>query len=234
MPQSGVDLPAAKICMGPCGEEKPLEEFYRQAAGRYGRQSICKVCERARVKDHPNKKINNQRSYQRNKEKVNARSKQWHKDNPDRARELGKTWRKNNPEKVKEYAAGRDANEPRWKEQRSQWRINNLEHTREYARGWRRQNRDKAKIWERARRARKRGATRIPYTAEQLSGRWKYYGNKCWMCGEPASTTDHVKPLSKGGADMLCNLRPACRSCNSRKRDTWPFAAVLESLGDHA
>ncbi|WP_349257835.1 HNH endonuclease [Iamia sp.] len=44
------------------------------------------------------------------------------------------------------------------------------------------------------------------------------------MCGVEADSIDHVKPLSKGGAHMLSNLRPSCRSCNSRKGARWPFA----------
>jgi 5-methylcytosine-specific restriction endonuclease McrA len=45
----------------------------------------------------------------------------------------------------------------------------------------------------------------------------------CWMCGGDADTVDHVKPLSKGGAHILANLRSACQSCNSSKGATWPF-----------
>ncbi|WP_246207809.1 HNH endonuclease [Tsukamurella spumae] len=50
----------------------------------------------------------------------------------------------------------------------------------------------------------------------------------CWICHEPFTaalprTVDHVKPIARGGADMLSNLRPACKPCNSRKNDRWPF-----------
>lgn len=71
--------------------------------------------------------------------------------------------------------------------------------------------------------ARKADVPAVPFTVEQLAQRWAYYGNNCWICGEIADSTDHVKPLSKGGANMLCNLRPACRRCNGGKQNKWPF-----------
>jgi 5-methylcytosine-specific restriction endonuclease McrA len=43
------------------------------------------------------------------------------------------------------------------------------------------------------------------------------------MCGAEAVEWDHVKPLAKGGAHILANLRPACLSCNRSKRDRWPL-----------
>lgn len=71
------------------------------------------------------------------------------------------------------------------------------------------------------RRARKKSAPSHPYTPEQVSQRIAYWGGKCWMCGGDYEAIDHVKPLSKGGADCLSNLRPACGSCNSRKHNKW-------------
>jgi 5-methylcytosine-specific restriction endonuclease McrA len=46
----------------------------------------------------------------------------------------------------------------------------------------------------------------------------------CWICGETATTVDHVIPRSKGGTDADANLLPACLSCNSRRgNDDNPF-----------
>jgi 5-methylcytosine-specific restriction endonuclease McrA len=72
-------------------------------------------------------------------------------------------------------------------------------------------------------------ATVAPFTPDQLSLRWAYYGGKCWLCKTaPATVTDHVKPLSKGGAHMLCNLRPACAHCNGSKHNRWPYRHGVE------
>jgi hypothetical protein len=41
----------------------------------------------------------------------------------------------------------------------------------------------------------------------------------CAYCGDPADTTDHVIPISRGGTDLPANRLPACGRCNSSKRD---------------
>ena len=41
----------------------------------------------------------------------------------------------------------------------------------------------------------------------------------CSYCDDPATTIDHVIPVSKGGTHDLSNLVPACRPCNASKGD---------------
>lgn len=65
------------------------------------------------------------------------------------------------------------------------------------------------------------GATAIRFTADQRAAKIAYWGGKCWMCGSPATSIDHIKPLIAGGPHILANLRPACRSCNSSKGGRW-------------
>lgn len=49
------------------------------------------------------------------------------------------------------------------------------------------------------------------------------YGRSCWLrlpgCTGVATTKDHVIPHSHGGPDTLENLRPSCKSCNSKRQD---------------
>ena len=96
-----------------------------------------------------------------------------------------------------------------------------------YQAEWRQRNPDKARAIdfrrETNRRHRLDSVLTIPFTAEQLMSRLAYWGNRCWLCGAHADTVDHVKPLSAGGAHILANLRPACRSCNATKRTQWPY-----------
>ncbi len=91
-------------------------------------------------------------------------------------------------------------------------------------------NPEKMAVWDKRKRALRRGAPRIKYTAAQLAAKIAYWGNKCWMCGGPVESIDHVKPVTKGGWDALCNLRPACSSCNSSKRNKWPFPVTHKFL----
>jgi 5-methylcytosine-specific restriction endonuclease McrA len=60
-------------------------------------------------------------------------------------------------------------------------------------------------------------------TTAMICARWEMFGGRCYLCGNVAEATDHVKPLARGGAHWPCNLRPICKSCNSRKNDTWPL-----------
>lgn len=56
---------------------------------------------------------------------------------------------------------------------------------------------------------------------------WKLYryhvfrilGRDCHYCGDHANEVDHIVPVARGGATRLRNLVPACKSCNSSKRD---------------
>jgi len=61
----------------------------------------------------------------------------------------------------------------------------------------------------------------IPLTVDQIAAKLAYWGNRCWMCGSPATSLDHVKPLIAGGPHILANFRPACGRCNSSKGGRW-------------
>lgn len=50
-------------------------------------------------------------------------------------------------------------------------------------------------------------------------------GDRCYWCGEllddddRVPSLDHVRPLTRGGANVRANVVMACRSCNARKGD---------------
>lgn len=65
------------------------------------------------------------------------------------------------------------------------------------------------------------------HTSEQWFGRVEFYGWRCAYCGLRLTTKtlvkEHAIPLSRGGTNWPANLMPACKPCNSRKRDKTPL-----------
>lgn len=57
-----------------------------------------------------------------------------------------------------------------------------------------------------------------PNTRQRVYARDNY---RCKNCGTDTDLTiDHVKPLSKGGANKLSNMQTLCFACNVAKGDT--------------
>lgn len=104
----------------------------------------------------------------------------------------------------------------------------NLEKIKKYARELRRklykENPAQFKAWAFKHKANKMSAQGYA-TPEQIQARIDYYGRLCYMCGKEANGIDHLIPLSVGGTNWPANLRPACRSCNSKKgnKSPWDF-----------
>lgn len=65
-------------------------------------------------------------------------------------------------------------------------------------------------------RSRKRGVEPMPIAGvEAMTER---FGGRCAYCSAPATTWDHIVPVSEGGRTAPGNILPACVSCNSRKK----------------
>ena len=102
--------------------------------------------------------------------------------------------------------------------------------SREAWRSWARRNPEKNYARVARYRARKHGATVSTLTAAEWEWLKSEYGNLCVWCELPVAelTQDHIRPLSQGGWHHWLNVVPACRSCNSSKKDLkipdWPFS----------
>jgi 5-methylcytosine-specific restriction endonuclease McrA len=55
-------------------------------------------------------------------------------------------------------------------------------------------------------------------SASQVDAVIRFYGGRCWLCGDPGNSIDHAIPLRSGGTNWPANLRPICFSCNHRRR----------------
>jgi 5-methylcytosine-specific restriction endonuclease McrA len=140
----------------------------------------------------------------------------WHAANREKTRERNARWREQNPERRRETQRLWYAADP----------------TKKLAsvKRWQDANKDKVYANVRRRQARKAAAPTVKFSVEALAARMAYFGDRCWMCGGPFQHIDHVKPLNKGGAHMLANLRPACAPCNLKKGDRWPLDQPTTSM----
>lgn len=230
---------ATKPCTK-CAQIKPLSQFGRRAAKKDGRRSQCRACDAAYAKANSDKilergnrwraanrdrvrELDRQR-YAANAEAVRERKRNWALDNPDTVRETRRrTQAKHRDKHLERCRAWRAANRQAHRDYVRRYRLENLEAVRDAIARWRTENPDKVIAASRRRRVRLAEAPHVPFTEAQLVQRLSMFAG-CWMCGGPKESVDHVKPISKGGAHMLANLRPACKPCNFGKKDRWPFA----------
>lgn len=187
----------------------------------------CDPCQAARreyevsyvARNREKTAIQQARYYKENVERISKREKSARLANPEHKRELGKAWRLAHPERAREMSRDDYAkHKEKRKAAHALWRINNptsLHRT------------------DHARRARKRNAPSEPYTVQQILG---LYGTDCHLCGEPIDLNaprsqrfpgwerglhlDHVIPLSKGGSNLISNVKPSHGKCNIAKKDT--------------
>lgn len=199
-----MDNPISKACTK-CREVKPLEEF-TPGQGRYGRRARCRLCVRKPRKTTVLHKTDT------------------HKECRKCGRILPHRFFGSSGKSLKGHC--RDCHG----RMTSEWYSRNSEKVRANARGWRRKNPEIVRYHRAKRRAFKASVLHIDFTADQLAQRAVMFDDACWMCGESWTDWDHVKPLSKGGAHCLANLRPACGSCNSRKHARWLGAKWASEL----
>lgn len=64
---------------------------------------------------------------------------------------------------------------------------------------------------------RRRGVERVPLIGQEVL--LEETGGMCVYCRSPATTWDHIVPVSKGGETTPGNIVPCCTSCNSSKKD---------------
>jgi 5-methylcytosine-specific restriction endonuclease McrA len=228
-----------KVCTGPCGRDLLLDAFGRFKEGKYGRRSKCNECraqeEKKRRANHPATEEQREAARVRTKEwarvnpeRARANALKTYLANPDRAKAAAKAWQKRNPEKVRKL--------------RADWVSRNRVVTREYARQWQASNRELyhkiQKKWRTENQTywRVRDASLRKVTSNFTLAQWlevlEEFGHRCayCLCGDQKLTMDHVIPVAKGGEHVRENIVPACKSCNSRKKDRSIFY-MLEAKG---
>ena len=150
------------------------------------------------------------------------------KKNAIRIKESNKNYYLANREKWREYGkAYYRTNLEVSRARSSQWYAENSNRKAVNSKAWNSANPEKRKTHNRTRRARKFAVPSEPYTTQDILNLW---GTDCHNCGEaidlnaPRTTRfkgwerglqlDHVIPLSKGGSDLIENVKPSHCLCN--------------------
>lgn len=224
-----------KICTK-CGIEKSETEFWKKKGDRL--DSRCKECTRAR----------HRKQYAADPEKSKTKARAWVKQNPNKVSAYRKQYRNAHHETVlakerKRYERHR-ITAKRWvvnnRQRRAEWgrryyaqyREQHQDRCNAYCRKWYQAHKHVARARRMRRRAVELGAAGAA-TAAQIAWRWDMWGSRCWICSKPARETDHVRPLIDGGSNHPANLRPVCRSCNTKRKKQWlGIQATLKEAAD--
>lgn len=209
-----MDSLATKRCCG-CKRDLPTASFSKHAKRKDGLQTQCKQCAKGTY---------DKWRIAAGKEAWAEYQRGWGAANRDKQHAISRRHYENHREQeVARVVAHRKANADHYREYNREWLVANAEQAREWRRLWLTVERNRE--YHNRRRANREAATIVPFTREQLAAKMAYWGNLCWICKvKPMEVVDHVKPLTKGGPHVLSNLRPACRSCNSKKHNKWPYS----------
>lgn len=224
-----------------CASDYHRERNARNPGANRARAKAWREANPERVKE------TKRRWHAENYERIAARQRRWESENHEAVREAARRWRARNRDHVLRYQrAQRMANWDRARDSERRWAAANPEKVAARRRRWAELNPDRlAELNRNSRHARRVTILRkrrdryaattavARFTIDELRARLSMFGDLCWMCGAPAVEVDHVKPIAKGGSHMLCNLRPACRSCNGKKRDRWPVDTSVHFLVSH-
>lgn len=111
-----------------------------------------------------------------------------------------------------------------------EYQINKAHHLARNRR-WNKENPDKA-YQKKLRRKMRIAKVQSDLTLDQWNAIVRMFGGRCAYCGAMGKklTRDHITPISKGGADTVSNIVPACMPCNSSKHTGPPPCAVQPLL----
>lgn len=196
-----------KVCSS-CGERRPITEYAVSKIHRDGLCPSCKPCNRARGRAY----------YQRNRDHVIARTRQYQQEHPDVRLKAKRAFNERHKERLREEAQSPEsrayhraysaqhyranllsyrlrvlkyqADRPEWRRRVArEWQRKNPDRTRIYGRTYQARHPERLLIKGRRYRARKRHAPG-QHTAAQWEALKAQYGYRCLCCGvcEPEIT----------------------------------------------
>lgn len=231
--ESGLGEVLLKVCKGPCGKELELLAF-GNGEGKYGRKSKCKSCladyERLRREVSPlteeQREVGRQRTRAwsaANLERKAASSLAYSRAHPDRMKASAYKWRAKNPDKAREINLrwlAKPGSKEKARSAVKAWSEANPEKLKTASRNWHTENQHYWRL-----RAEAFSKVLADFTFEQWLEVQEENGYRCAYClsSEVKLTMDHVIPILRGGQHTRDNIVPACKPCNSKKKDRLIF-----------
>jgi 5-methylcytosine-specific restriction endonuclease McrA len=195
-------IPAFRIC-NQCQQEFPFtaDYFHRNKKAKYGFNTICKVCAKAKVK-------------------------RWQSENVERVRETKRKSNQRHRERIRAKRSYDWRNNPRYRSdvqrRAAKWKDENK--TRINARKRELRKQPKYRLQNRLAQQKRQRLTSLSQQQyfeiwEELQGRCAYCGISIFPEMERDATIEHIVPIVRGGTGDLINITLACLSCNSSKGD---------------
>lgn len=215
-----------KVCTKCKGEFlATLEHFRKNKRGKMGLHSYCRKCDREVTK----------KWREENPHKVKEYTKNYYEENQQLLINKSKTYREENRDKVIQYKAkyivdnleiererkrnDYHKNKEARKAKHKQWLNENKERASERQKEY---YKEKPEVFSEIRQRRRSNLNKVEHNFTWVE--WEiclnHFENKCCYCGKKKKLEqDHFIPLNSGGEYTSNNIVPACKSCNSSKRD---------------
>lgn len=164
----------------------------------------CRVCkiEKPLSEFHPNPRCSGGHVHQC-KQCVKEKSSKYWRENKEAIHARNREWARKNPDKIAAY--------------HKKWATENPEKNAASYKNWAKANPTKVRSISQRRRLREKGNQIFEILPRDMK---RLYASPCFYCGKTGKmTADHVIPVSRGGAQSIGNLVPACPSCNFSKHN---------------
>ncbi len=165
--------------------------------------------------------------YLKNREKLLEYQRNDREENPEKIKNIKKKYRRKNRDKIKKYNREYEKTENAKERNGRYERTDKFKETNE---NWNKSEKGKASRQRRHfnRQVRERKGINT-LTAQEWLDILEDYGYKCAYCGcefdeNNLLTKDHIIPISKDGNNVKENMVPACKRCNSKKKDKLDFS----------
>ena len=151
---------------------------------------------------------------------VKANTKKWENENRERVRQKNRDWYKRNPEQGLTNTRT--------------WQAANPDRVRTIVADWKKTHPEPGRRYSQRRRARV-AATENTLTDTEWQETLEYFNHACAYCGrgDRPLTQEHIIPVSEGGGYTKENIVPACKPCNSKKRNKSIFAMLSVDYCPH-